>query len=274
MVDERRSDALLSMTSPMPMVLFTFDCDGMAHWASRAGFESPGMEPATAYVGRTLFDIHADFPQNAAAVRRCLAGESIEAVLPYFDSVWDTRLQPVFDDDGQVVGGRCMALDITQRVRAEAEARAAVAVTLRDATQRHLVDEERRAHAERLETLNRELVVDPAHLDRILTNLIDNADTYGRPPIEVIVRTRPTCVDLLVVDHGDGIPEGFRPRMWERFAQADSGDARSSRGLGLGLPIVAELARLDGLELCYEGDGAGARFRMTLPRASEEGPPR
>jgi PAS domain S-box-containing protein len=490
-LDERRSEAMLAMTSSMPMVMFTFDRDGVSDWASGAGFERPGMEPVAAYVGRTLFEIYADFPENQAAVRRCLAGESIEAILRFHESIWDTRWQPILGDDGEVVGGRCLALDITHRVRAEAEARAAtdrlaaivehvddtvvlvdragvvlyaspaverltglaphqlvgydiarflpeqayeqaqrlldtvvvgpaspppqelmlrhldghevhvelqatdlradpevgaIAVTLRELTQRRITEAERRAHASRLEELNAELAVavrvrddllsmsshelrtpltpiagavellltrgpealgddgrrllesidrnakrmlrlvddllvmsgaragvlhsrrttvplrevldraledlgelarhvrvtgdldvrvhvDVDHLDRIVTNLVVNADTYGAPPIELIATRTDGAVDLTVLDHGEGVPEAFVPRMWDRFAQADHGDARSSRGLGMGLPIVAELARLDDIELCYEGDGDGARFRLTLPLAPTDAAP-
>jgi signal transduction histidine kinase len=108
--------------------------------------------------------------------------------------------------------------------------------------------------------------VDPHHLERILDNLLVNADRYGEPPL--IVRaapnTRGTRID--VVDHGAGISGGLDDRLLEAFVQGDSGDRRSSVGVGLGLTLCRDLLDLNHGWLEYaETPGGGATLRVTLP---------
>lgn len=111
-------------------------------------------------------------------------------------------------------------------------------------------------------------LVDPDHLEEMLINLIGNALKYGAPPIEVLVRPGPedTHVDLLVRDHGDGVPAAFRDRMFDRFSR-DRRSAGSTHGAGLGLAIVAGLATRNRAEISYEDtEGGGATFVLRLER--------
>jgi len=55
--------------------------------------------------------------------------------------------------------------------------------------------------------------------------------------VHVSVRRRGLDARFSVVDHGAGVPESFRSRVFERFAQADSSDRRQKGGTGLGLSI-------------------------------------
>lgn len=108
--------------------------------------------------------------------------------------------------------------------------------------------------------------VDPHHLERILHNLLVNADRYGEPPL--IVRVAPsargTVID--VIDHGAGISGGLDDRLLEAFVQGDSGDRRSSVGVGLGLTLCRDLLQLNQGRLEYlDTIGGGATFRVTLP---------
>jgi signal transduction histidine kinase len=74
---------------------------------------------------------------------------------------------------------------------------------------------------------------------------------------------------LEVQDRGPGIAVGDRERIFQRFVRGSS--ARGTEGLGLGLSLVAEVARWHGgrvsLEPVAEG---GSRFRVVLPRVMEE----
>ncbi|WP_433754930.1 sensor histidine kinase [Nocardia sp. CA-135398] len=82
---------------------------------------------------------------------------------------------------------------------------------------------------------------DPDDLDRILTNLLDNALDHGRPPVDIrAASTGDTAVMITVRDHGPGIDPEFLPHAFERFTRADT--ARTSGGSGLGLAIVRTLA--------------------------------
>ncbi|HSK21986.1 MAG TPA: GAF domain-containing sensor histidine kinase [Egicoccus sp.] len=107
--------------------------------------------------------------------------------------------------------------------------------------------------------------VDRRHLEQIVTNLLTNAGKYGAAPYEVIL-TGGDEVAVSVVDHGRGVPEEFVAHLFERFSQANTGDGRSSSGVGLGLAISAELAHANGAALAYAPtpDG-GATFTLRLP---------
>ncbi|WP_433679336.1 ATP-binding protein [Nocardia sp. CA-119907] len=86
-----------------------------------------------------------------------------------------------------------------------------------------------------------QVCADPDDLDRIMTNLLDNAIEYGSPPVVVHV-DRPDAVTVAigVRDHGPGIASEFLRHAFEPFTRADT--ARTRGGSGLGLAIVSTLA--------------------------------
>jgi signal transduction histidine kinase len=102
---------------------------------------------------------------------------------------------------------------------------------------------------------------------QILTNLVENAIKYAPSgPIEVLARPAPAAVDLLVVDHGPGIPHVDRERVFERFVQLDQSSTRRQGGTGLGLYLCRQLAGLlDGTLVLEETEGGGCTFRLRLP---------
>jgi signal transduction histidine kinase len=109
-----------------------------------------------------------------------------------------------------------------------------------------------------------EVVTDPHAFERVIANLLTNAFKYGAPPVEV--RAKPTeILELIVEDHGPGIPEDFVPLIFERFAQADPAGGR--QGAGLGLAIAKAYANALGGDLRYEpAQPNGASFHFALPR--------
>ena len=140
-----------------------------------------------------------------------------------------------------------------------------------------LLDEVAREFADRLPGLRVEgavacrVVADPEHLRRVLINLIDNATKYGAEPIVVSVHVHPErrTVAIAVRDGGDGVPEDFRPRLFEKFAQASAGSTRKATGTGLGLSIVRGLVEAMDGDVRYEGpsvDQLGG-FIVDLPTA-------
>ena len=112
--------------------------------------------------------------------------------------------------------------------------------------------------------------VDPAHLVRVVDALLSNAGKYGRPPVAVRVRTEGEQVVLLVEDHGDGVPDDVAPRIFTAFEQADRGDMRQSRGIGLGLSVVHQLCERMGGSVRLRDDCSGACFEVRLPRAAPD----
>jgi PAS domain S-box-containing protein len=92
------------------------------------------------------------------------------------------------------------------------------------------------------------VLADPDHLHQMLTNYVANALKYGRAPITIDSRAEDAYVEIRVSDRGDGVPEAFVPRLFQRFAQAGASDG----GTGLGLSIVRGLARAQGGDAWYE----------------------
>jgi signal transduction histidine kinase len=110
-----------------------------------------------------------------------------------------------------------------------------------------------------------ELYTDPHAFERVVGNLLTNAFRYGAPPIEV--RARPNDgVELVVEDHGPGVPDEFVPRLFERFSQAENAQL-PRQGAGLGLAIAKSFAQELGGDLRYEpAEPTGARFCFELRR--------
>jgi two-component system sensor histidine kinase MtrB len=110
--------------------------------------------------------------------------------------------------------------------------------------------------------------IDPRRVERIVRNLVANAIDHGEGnPVEITLRADDHAVAVLVRDHGVGLRPGEANLVFNRFWRAEESRARRSGGSGLGLSIAVEDARLHGGWLQAWGEpGAGAAFRLTLPR--------
>lgn len=102
-------------------------------------------------------------------------------------------------------------------------------------------------------------------LARIVGNLLDNAEKYGRASDDrtITLAARPTgaAVEVTVSDHGPGLPPGVR--LFQPFARGVTADGPA--GLGLGLALSQSLARAMGGDLAHRGSAGGATFVLTLP---------
>ncbi|MGU7773794.1 ATP-binding protein [Burkholderia sp. MR1-5-21] len=102
-------------------------------------------------------------------------------------------------------------------------------------------------------------------IDRIMANLVENAMTYGEPPIEVSTSSLKGCYRLVVRDHGPGVPEAEFDHVLRPFVRLDT--ARGGHAhCGLGLAIVRRLVRHHGgaLKISNAPDG-GFVTTMTFP---------
>ena len=85
-------------------------------------------------------------------------------------------------------------------------------------------------------------------------------------PIELKAVLHYHQICLAVADHGPGIPDEAKPRVFERFTRADASRTDKAH-FGLGLSVALELARLHGGTLtCTDTPGGGATFTLTLKR--------
>lgn len=123
------------------------------------------------------------------------------------------------------------------------------------------------------------IACDKRRLMRILANYLGNAAKYAdgatgvfvelHEPDFVDVVTSGSTVRISVEDNGPGVPEAQRTRIFDRFNRGDQGGSRGiDMGVGLGLALAAEHARLQGGRVWVEDrhdGGQGARFVLELP---------
>jgi PAS domain S-box-containing protein len=110
--------------------------------------------------------------------------------------------------------------------------------------------------------------VDRDRLTQVLTNLLSNAIKFSEAGGEVLTRldAQGDTLRIAVIDHGAGIPEAFRERVFQRFAQADSADSRKKGGTGLGLSICRTIVEEHGGWIWFDSvEGEGTRFFVELP---------
>lgn len=110
--------------------------------------------------------------------------------------------------------------------------------------------------------------VSPRALDHVLLNLIENAIKYSPAGRDVVVSTRKDDKSFYIEvrDHGIGIPDELRERIFERFYRVDSGRSHKEGGTGLGLSIARHLAKRMGARIEVQSKvGEGSIFRVHMP---------
>jgi PAS domain S-box-containing protein len=106
--------------------------------------------------------------------------------------------------------------------------------------------------------------VDTLRFEQVVVNLVSNALKFGPPDQAVVVtlEQRPPSAILTVFDRGPGVPEADRPRLFERFFQANP----SRSGMGLGLFIAKEIVEAHGGTISVDfPEGGGTLFTVTIP---------
>jgi PAS domain S-box-containing protein len=111
---------------------------------------------------------------------------------------------------------------------------------------------------------------DERRLKQMIVNLLSNAVKFtpesGRLGLEVHGDEAANRVLLTVWDKGIGISDQDMDRLFKPFVQLDSGLAREATGTGLGLALVAQMARLHGGSVSVDSQiGGGSRFTILLP---------
>ncbi len=104
----------------------------------------------------------------------------------------------------------------------------------------------------------------PLAIQRILENLLQNALKHGSPPVLVNWHRRQSHIEVIVRDHGQGVPDGALETVVEPFVQIEP--ARGGSGSGLGLAIVQqELVRLGGALHLQNHPLGGLQVSFSLP---------
>ena len=115
---------------------------------------------------------------------------------------------------------------------------------------------------------------DEHRLLQVYANLLSNAIKYSPEgsAVEVMISQDDVSVTISVRDYGPGIPESFRDKIFQRFAQADSSDTRKRGGTGLGLSIARSIIEKHHGNIGFQcAEGGGTIFHFTLPTNNTSG---
>ncbi len=119
------------------------------------------------------------------------------------------------------------------------------------------------------------VLADSDRIVQTLVNLLGNAVKFSAPGSTVTVAVRAQGEQALfsVRDRGRGIPTERLQRIFERFEQVDSSDAREKGGAGLGLPIARGIVEQHGGRIWAQSqEGQGSTFNFTLPLVQTQPP--
>jgi PAS domain S-box-containing protein len=117
-------------------------------------------------------------------------------------------------------------------------------------------------------TVAGEVRADPDRLTQVIANLLSNGIKFSPRGAEVLVTIdeRSDHIHITVRDHGPGVPDNFKARIYQKFAQADATSERKKGGTGLGLSIVKRIVkRLGGATGFHDAPGGGSIFYVDLP---------
>ena len=123
-----------------------------------------------------------------------------------------------------------------------------------------------------VETPGLRVRADSDRLIQVIANLLSNACKFSPAGgiVEVTVARRGALACVGVSDRGPGIPEAFRSRIFQRFSQADSSDARKKGGTGLGLVISRAIVERLGGHIGFQArESGGTTFFFELPEWCE-----
>ncbi len=120
-----------------------------------------------------------------------------------------------------------------------------------------------------------EVLADADRFEQIMANLLSNAAKFSPQggQVELTVERRKGDIFVSVSDQGPGIPDDFKNKIFQKFAQADSSDTRKISGTGLGLRIFKQLVERMGGEVGFETEqGVGTTFHFSLPELGRDKP--
>lgn len=118
---------------------------------------------------------------------------------------------------------------------------------------------------------------DADRLGQVLMNLLSNAAKFSPPGevVHIVLCEQGDMARVEITDHGPGIPEEFRPRIFTRFAQADGSDSRAKGGTGLGLAISKALVERMHGRIGFDSEpGRRTTFYVELPLIEQPQLPR
>jgi two-component system cell cycle sensor histidine kinase/response regulator CckA len=116
----RAEDRLRQVVVHAPVVLSALDRAGVITFVEGRGLEPLGATPAD-FIGKSAFEVYPEVPSIAAGARRALAGETLSFLAEIGDAAYDLHLAPMRDGAGEIVGASCVATDVTDRHKMQAQ---------------------------------------------------------------------------------------------------------------------------------------------------------
>jgi len=114
---------------------------------------------------------------------------------------------------------------------------------------------------------------DIGQIDRVITNLLDNALRHSRPNTKIVVslseNSKKNLVEIKITDSGNGIPKEDVSQLFEPYFKASNQDRHYAEGTGLGLAITKRLLSLHNSSISVDSvEGVGSEFRFSLASAT------
>ena len=107
--------------------------------------------------------------------------------------------------------------------------------------------------------------LDRFHFENALSNIIENAYKYGKPPVEVHFQRKGTGLQISITDQGGGIPKEECQRIFDKFYRIPSGNVHNVKGHGIGLFYAKTIIEKHGGQIQCSSDEQTTRFEIELP---------
>jgi DNA-binding response OmpR family regulator len=113
-------------------------------------------------------------------------------------------------------------------------------------------------------------MADHDRMMQVMANLLSNAAKFSHKDgqVDIKISQSESTYRVEVIDHGQGIPIGYRDKVFERFTQADSSDTRQKGGTGLGLSISQGIIKNHGGKIDFTSNDQGTTFFFELAKSS------
>ncbi|MEX1254976.1 MAG: PAS domain S-box protein [Dehalococcoidia bacterium] len=115
---QESEERLRTVVGNVPMVLFALDRDGVFTLSEGKGLDALGLKPGQV-VGFSVFDFYREMPEVLRHVRNALAGDALTSTVEVAGVFFETHYEPLRDEQGEPAGTIGVAIDVTERVRAE-----------------------------------------------------------------------------------------------------------------------------------------------------------
>jgi signal transduction histidine kinase len=116
-------------------------------------------------------------------------------------------------------------------------------------------------------------MIDGRRINQVLLNMIANASKYGPSDkeIELNVKVGDKFIEVSIADHGKGVPEPYREKIFSGFVLNSIDRSRMQKGSGLGLSVSQTIVKAHGGQIgVRDREGGGSEFWFTLPITGEE----